>query len=81
MNRLNPVNEPVGVSTIVTILSWVAAHFAFDLDTATATAIATVVLVVGQWIARRFSVPVKKAQAAIDRAYLTQPGDPKPVIK
>lgn len=80
MNRLSPANEPVGVSTIVTILSWVAAHFAFNLDTATATAIATVVLVVAQWVARRLSVPVAKAQTTVDQAYIAQPGDPKPTL-
>jgi hypothetical protein len=37
---------------VVTIITWLAAGFAFDLDAATATAIATVVLIVGQWVAR-----------------------------
>jgi hypothetical protein len=80
MDKLNPANEPVGISTIVTILSWLAARFAFDLDAATATAIATVILLVGQWVARRLSVPVKKAQNAVDVAAAASPGAPVPKL-
>lgn len=80
MDKLNPSNEPIGVSTIVTIITWLAAHFAFEVDAATATAIATVVLLVGQWAARRFSVPVKKAQNAVDVAAAAPPGAPVPKL-
>lgn len=66
-------NEPILVSTITTIVSWVAAKFALDMDATTATAIATVVLLVGGWLARRFSVPSAKAEAAVGTALNTNP--------
>ena len=80
MDKLSPANEPIGVSTIVTVITWAAAHWAFSLDTATATAIATVVLVVGQWIARRFSVPVKRAQSAVNAAAAAPAGTTPPKL-
>ena len=81
MDKLNPANEPIGAATIATIIAWASAKFALDLDAGTATAIATVVLVVAQWLARRFSTPVKKAEEKIDEAYLIQSASqPKPTL-
>jgi len=73
LDKLNPVNEPIGAATIATIIAWVSAKFALGLDAGTATAIAAVVLAVAQWVARRFSTPVKKADKAITEAYFADP--------
>ena len=74
-------SEPISAQTLAVVVTFVAAKFAIQLDTATALAIATVVYVVGAWAARRLSTPVVKADAKIDQAYETVPGQgPKPTL-
>ena len=50
--------EPVALSGLTVLVSWVAAHFGFDLDADTASVVAAVVLVVGTILARQFVTPV-----------------------
>lgn len=73
MGKLSPANEPIGISTVAVIISWLSGRYALDLDTATASAISVIVLVVAQWLARRFSTPVGKAEAAVTKGLLTEP--------
>jgi len=73
MNKISPSQEPIGISTIAVIVSWLGGRYALDLDTATASAVSVVVLVVAQWLARRFSTPVGKAENAVATALQTEP--------
>lgn len=74
-------NEPITVSTVATIVSFLASKFALDMDANTAAAVATVVFLVGQAVARQLSTPVARAQDKIDAAWLADPArDPKPTV-
>lgn len=71
MNKL--ANEPIAVSTVAVIVGWVVARFAVDMDDTAVDAVALIIFVVGQWLARRFSTPVAKANKAIDFAFYADP--------
>jgi hypothetical protein len=65
VGALDPRREPISVSTLVTILTWVATKYGIGLDPGTATAIAVVVFAVGQAVARQLSVPLAKHEQAV----------------
>lgn len=67
LSKLDPRNEPISVSTLVTVITFVAARFGFDLSASDAMAISTVVFVVGQWAARALSVPVAKHDKIVEK--------------
>lgn len=54
--------EPVVLSGLTVLVTWVAAHFGFDLDANTASAVAAFVLVAGTLAARQLVTPVEACE-------------------
>ncbi len=85
---MNPKDEPVawggaltGVAVAVfPVLTAFGVHITQDQISSLLVLLGALIVLV-TFVVRSRVTPVDKAQGVIDAAYLTQPGDPKPVLK
>lgn len=78
----NPLQQnPVLVSAIVSILLSAGAYYGLDLDAGEMTALVSALMLIAGIVARQFVTPTKRADAAVDAAWVSVPGrDAKPTI-